>query len=607
MATDLERLVVQLSVDFKGMERQLARANQTTVGQLNKLQRDAQRSARGIEGAFSGIGAGISNQLKGLIGIFSFVEIISKTREAIHAMGELGDAAERLGVSAVDIQKLGFALSQNGGNAADAADDLDQFSKRIGEASRGSGDLFKVLEANGVALRDQQGNVRPLAELFLEYANLVKNASSQQEKAALTAIGFGRSAKELVGTLQLGAQGFTDVGNAAAASGQIIDEQGIKKMKELDDQIKALMSRAWVEFEQGVIDIVTLFERANVSIDKFIDRLGFIGEAFRKIDKFTREFGPFSQQSQEGFFGLFGTPSAASGASRSVTGKVKTKAVPEDTGKPTTLPSTAPAPTGLKGAALSLQQLDEQIRGIENQTLAIGKSEGALLALNAKQKIQNDLIRENIQLTPAQIATQDVLLRQLEEEANKLDVLQHSQQRAAEVTAAAQDAFRGIIDDMAHGASAADALTHALSKLVDKLLDIAVQTLFSGLGGESKGIGSLIAKLFHQGGVVGQGGSSRQVSAAAFLGARRMHAGGLAGNEVPAILKKGEIVFPANMPRTSRGGQNITVNANFDARGADASSLPALRAEFERFKREMPKTIRGTVQHEKNQNPGFIR
>jgi hypothetical protein len=61
------------------------------------------------------------------------------------------------------------------------------------------------------------------------------------------------------------------------------------------------------------------------------------------------------------------------------------------------------------------------------------------------------------------------------------------------------------------------------------------------------GIGSVLAGLFHEGGVAGETGvRSRLVDPAIFLAATRYHSGGIAGlqpDEIPAILKKGEAVL----------------------------------------------------------------
>ncbi|MET4128402.1 phage tail tape measure C-terminal domain-containing protein [Roseovarius sp. MBR-6] len=65
--------------------------------------------------------------------------------------------------------------------------------------------------------------------------------------------------------------------------------------------------------------------------------------------------------------------------------------------------------------------------------------------------------------------------------------------------------------------------------------------LFNGLfSGPAPGS---TASILHEGGIAGVDGSTRLVSPTVFAGARRLHIGGLAGNEVPAILEDDERVM----------------------------------------------------------------
>lgn len=105
---------------------------------------------------------------------------------------------------------------------------------------------------------------------------------------------------------------------------------------------------------------------------------------------------------------------------------------------------------------------------------------------------------------------------------------------------------------------------------------------FASSSGSSNGLGGIVgtagkaifSSIFHEGGVVGLGGSSRQVNSLAFIGAPRYHTGGLAGlmpGEVPAILKAGEEVLTANDPRhVANGGAGVTVNV-YEAPGTKAT------------------------------------
>lgn len=83
------------------------------------------------------------------------------------------------------------------------------------------------------------------------------------------------------------------------------------------------------------------------------------------------------------------------------------------------------------------------------------------------------------------------------------------------------------------------------------------------------GAGSFAANPFqavglHSGGIVGAGGTARTASPLLFAGARRYHSGGLAGDEIPAILQRGEEVLTRRDPRHALNGggvvQNITYN-----------------------------------------------
>jgi len=96
---------------------------------------------------------------------------------------------------------------------------------------------------------------------------------------------------------------------------------------------------------------------------------------------------------------------------------------------------------------------------------------------------------------------------------------------------------------------------------------IAAQTGFAG------GVGGVLSgaefALFHSGGLVGGAAPQRRrVAPAAFIGARRYHAGGLAGDEVPAILRRGEEVLPSNHPRHRNNGGGGSVRIEIINEGA---------------------------------------
>jgi hypothetical protein len=93
----------------------------------------------------------------------------------------------------------------------------------------------------------------------------------------------------------------------------------------------------------------------------------------------------------------------------------------------------------------------------------------------------------------------------------------------------------------------------------------------------SGAVGQALAGVFHDGGTVGAGGVTRAVPVTAFLGAPRMHSGGWAGlaaDEVPAILQRGERVLSRD---EARGYGQASVNVTIQAR--DAQSFRQSRSQ----------------------------
>lgn len=125
-------------------------------------------------------------------------------------------------------------------------------------------------------------------------------------------------------------------------------------------------------------------------------------------------------------------------------------------------------------------------------------------------------------------------------QAEKLNDRQQKIKAAAEdFNNTSKSVLSGFISDMRNGVSAADALTNALNKVVDKLIDVALNAAFDTSG--TGGLGSLFSSLF------GGGGSQFSLASAGGLGL--YDKGGYTGiggkNEPAGIVHKGEYVMDA--------------------------------------------------------------
>jgi hypothetical protein len=227
-----------------------------------------------------------------------------------------------------------------------------------------------------------------------------------------------------------------------------------------------------------------------------------------------------------------------------------------------------------------------------NQNLV---TQGAISQDEANKRIE----KSYADIKPQIIAINEELLKQLEIQKDLGKVAPETydlmKAKIEETTAAAtgltaeQTKFRQQVEGTIASAAvtAFDSIAQSIGNVIagtEKLGDLwkDVGLAFAKFAADVlKGIAEIIIKeevlalikmafaAAHGGGIAGSTGMTRSgISPLVFLGAPRMHNGGLAGDEVATILKRGEEVLPANDPRHRN---------NLANRSPEVTSMPNIR------------------------------
>lgn len=177
---------------------------------------------------------------------------------------------------------------------------------------------------------------------------------------------------------------------------------------------------------------------------------------------------------------------------------------------------------------------------------------------------------------------------------------------------------------------------NALGRIADKLAQMAADQLWSSAFGGSSGgggLGGLLSGIFgggssgggigtmqigsqmfptvgfHSGGIVGSEPTfERYVNPSHFDNAPRFHGGGIAGDEVPIIARKGEGVFTeGQMKALGGGGQqvNVTYAPVIDARGADATAVARLAGVIADDRKNFERNVKAVMAEQRRNNPGW--
>lgn len=193
----------------------------------------------------------------------------------------------------------------------------------------------------------------------------------------------------------------------------------------------------------------------------------------------------------------------------------------------------------------------------------------------------------------------DEMLDKSDETGSKLD--QFAVQAARNMQSAFADflfdPFSEGLDGMLRG------FIQAVHRMVSEALAAKLANKLFGddfsKGGELGGVlggflKSATSFLFHEGGIVGAGGAARQLSPLLFDNAPRYHAGGIAGlapNEVPSVLLRGEEVLPESSPRhinnagSGQMGLNLTLVDDRASLGQFLSSSEGNKTLIEQIRR----------------------
>ncbi len=264
----------------------------------------------------------------------------------------------------------------------------------------------------------------------------------------------------------------------------------------------------------------------------------------------------------------------------------------------------------------------------------VGMSVESATRYAAAQNAINEARRTGRELTPENIAQIQREADALGQAAGRADMLRSA------YTGLVQGPLQAFNSAISQGATAMEALKRAgisaLNAIASKLTEMAAQQLWqSAFGGSSGGggLGGLLSGIFgggssgggigtmqigsqlfptvgfHSGGIVGSEPTfERYVNPSHFDNAPRFHGGGIAGDEVPIIARKGEGVFTeGQMKALGGGGQqvNVTYAPVIDARGADATAVARLAGVIADDRKNFVRNVKAVMTEQRRNNPGW--
>lgn len=212
------------STDFRKLRKQLRLFNRS----LKKTVDSAADAAVKIAGPFAGIAASLGMGVK----------------EAVTGFAAAGDAvdkmAARVGLSAETLQEWSFAAKHAGASPEALENGLKDLSKHMAEIASGSdttssaATLFKAL---GIAVKDAGGKIRPVAEVFEEFADAIKRNEDPALRTRMAMAALGEGGRSLIPMMSAGSEGLKEMSKQARDLGLVMSSEDVAAAANLTDHL----------------------------------------------------------------------------------------------------------------------------------------------------------------------------------------------------------------------------------------------------------------------------------------------------------------------------------------------------------------------------------
>ena len=236
-----------------------------------------------ISKSLNKIGSAAKTVGKGLLAVTAavaaagaaFGALVLKTTDYID---NLGKVSEVTGVSTDLLQKFRFAAEQAGVTGDNAALAIRRFSRRLGEAAKGSGELKPALDRLGISVFNIDGTTKSAEKVLLEFADGIAKTKNQSERLALAFKGFDSEGAELFAILNKGSAGLKEFFETAQRLGIVLDKEAIKNTMLFRDRLNELTTSI-TSFSRRVISELTpaftkMIEKITVGIEDFAEASG---------------------------------------------------------------------------------------------------------------------------------------------------------------------------------------------------------------------------------------------------------------------------------------------------------------------------------------------
>ncbi|HEY6056231.1 MAG TPA: phage tail tape measure protein [Gaiellaceae bacterium] len=195
---------------------------------------------------------------------------IAGIKRLVDGIGDIGEAAQRLGVTTGEFQRLEVLARQNGTSVESLGTAFRTLANVAVEPTKQSTEAFAKL---GVSVKDSSGQFKSTNDLFFEVSGALAGVANETTRSALAQDLLGRSAIELKPLFAAGTAEIEKQRKALAAM-HVISHETIVQADELSDSWKTLGPSMLAAAEPLIKILIPALKKLTEWVQKGIDWVG---------------------------------------------------------------------------------------------------------------------------------------------------------------------------------------------------------------------------------------------------------------------------------------------------------------------------------------------
>ena len=206
-------------------------------------------------------------QVAAAVGVY---RAIGFSADLLSVADNIGKVADKVGLTTDELQELRFAAELVNVQTTALDMGMQRFSRRLGEAAQGMGELLGIAEQYDVQLRDSNGRMRSNIDVLNDFADVMRNAESDQERLRIAFKLFDSEGAALVNIFTEGSAGLDIMRRKAQELGIVVEEDLIRKAGLAQDELKILSTVIKSQLTIAVAGLAPEIEAASSAMTDFV-------------------------------------------------------------------------------------------------------------------------------------------------------------------------------------------------------------------------------------------------------------------------------------------------------------------------------------------------